>query len=76
MFKPQKQLRSNVIKKALKAFIVPIFARRYQICAVRALWDDIDLGNEIWAKRKELEQILSDESDVVAFFSCVVRSDL
>ena len=70
-FKPQCQLRSNVLKDALKSFIVPLFTKRYQVCAIRAIWPNTDNENVIWRKRRELECMLSTDKNVVAFFSCV-----
>ena len=71
-----RQLRSKIIKNALKAYIVPVFARCYQVCAVRALWNpDRDI-NEIWRKREELQDILTDDKRIVAFFSCITLLDV
>ena len=67
-FKPRRELRDNKLKRALRAFIVPAFARSYQVVAVRALWDS-GAGEElIWGKRLELEAMLEGKKSIVAFF--------
>ena len=64
-------LRNRTVKRALQTYIVPTFTKRYQVAAVRALWQSEDLNTEIWLKRLQLENILFDNSDVVAFFSSI-----
>ena len=73
MSRPQGQLRSKVIKNALKAFIVPALTLKFQVCAVRALWDD---KINIWSKRRQLEEILNKDTRVVAFFSCITALEV
>ena len=68
MSRPHQRLNSNIIKNALKAYIVPPFCKSYQICAVRAFWQNRD---SIWGTRRQLEEILNDDERVVAFFSCI-----
>ena len=47
-FKSQRQLRSNVIKNALKAYVVGPFTLKYQVCAVRSLCVDGMSKEKIW----------------------------
>ena len=72
-YKPQNTLRSQVMKNALKAFIVPAFLRKYNIVALRALWsvDRLSENSTIWKKRRELEVLLLSNDNIVAFFSCI-----
>ena len=67
--KPNRQLRSKVLKRALKCYIIPPFLQSYEVVGIRAL-----LKNEtdnIWEKRRILEAILNNDKHVVAFFSCI-----
>ena len=68
---PQRSLRSEVLKNALKSFIIPPLLSKYQTIAVRALIDSDTAKKYIWGKRRELEKILQQNKHVVAFFSCV-----
>ena len=66
------QLRSEVIKRSLRSFIVPSIIRKYQVVAVRALWNSAERADDlIWGKRRELENLLLDNDKVAAFFSCI-----
>ena len=67
--KPNRQLRSKVLKKALSCYIIPPFLQNYEVVGVRAL-----LKNEndnVWEKRRILEATLNNDEHVVAFFSCI-----
>ena len=71
-----RQLRRKNIKNAIKSYIFPVFARCYQGCAVHALWNpDCDI-NEIWKKREELQEILTEDKRIVAFFTCIAILDV
>ena len=70
-FKPQHQLRSNVIKNALKAYVVGPFTLKYQVCAVRSLFVDGVSKEKIWITRRLLERFLEENLYVVYFFSCI-----
>ena len=71
-FTPQKSLRSNVIKSALKSYIVPAFVRKYQVVAIRALWSIENLHeNTIWGTRRELDELLYRKEEIVAYVSCI-----
>lgn len=67
-----KQLRSNVLKKALKAYIVPAFCNKYEVCSFRVFWEDLD---SIWIKRHQLESLLERDNRIVAFFSCITVTE-
>ena len=67
-FKGQNSLRSNVLKRALKSYIIPPVLKKYQVIALRALWDDDQPDeNRIWFRRKTMEDVLS-RSEHVGFF--------
>ena len=72
-FRPKLSLRSTVIKNALRSYFVPAFARKYQVAAVRTLWNvELDIpGKTIWGKRRELEEFLYNNENIVAYVSCV-----
>ena len=70
-FKPQRQLRSNVIKNALKAYVVGPLTLKYQVCAVRSLCVDGVSKEKIWITRRLLESLLEENPYVVCFFSCI-----
>ena len=65
------RLKSEVLKTALKSFVVPNIVNSYQVCAIRALWYNEDAPSLIWGKRAQLENIISSVQNVVGFFSCV-----
>lgn len=68
-FKPQRELRSDVLKNALKTYIVSPLCKSYQACAVRALWNEETSALDIWKQRKTLENKLFSMEKVVAFVS-------
>ena len=70
-FKPQCQLRSSVIKNALKAYVVGPFASKYQVCAVRSLCVNGVSKEKIWITRRLVESLLEENPYVVCFFSCI-----
>ena len=47
-FKPQRQLRSNVIKNALKTYVVRQLTSKYQVSAVRSFCVDGVSKEKIW----------------------------
>ena len=59
-FKPQCQLRSSVIKNALKAYVVGPFASKYQVCAVRSLCVNGVSKEKIWITRRLVESLLEE----------------
>lgn len=70
-FKPQRSLRSTIIKNTLKTFLVSPIAKKYHVCAVRTLWKKEISLDHIWRKRKEMELLLSRKEKIVAVFSCI-----
>ena len=71
-FKSQRQLRSNVIKNALKAYVVGPLTLKYQVCAVRSLCVDGVSKEKIWITRRLLESFLEENPYVVCFSSCII----
>ena len=52
-FKGRNSLRSNMLKRALKSYIIPPVLKKYQVISLSALWDDDQPEeNRIWLKRK------------------------
>ena len=71
-FKPHHQLRSNVIKNALKAYLVGLLTTsKYQVCAVRSLYFDCVSKEKIWITRHQLESLRVKNPYVVCFFTCI-----
>ena len=70
-FKPQRQLRSNVVKNALKAYVVGPLTSKFQVCSVRSLCVDGVLKEKIWIIGRLLENLLEKNPYVVYFFSCI-----
>ena len=70
-FKPQRQLRSNVVKNALKAYVVRPLTSKSQVCSVRSLCVDGVLKEKIWIIGRLLENLLEKNPYVVYFFSCI-----
>ena len=70
-FKPHRQIRSNVIKNALKTYVVGPLESKYQVCAVRYLCVDGLSKEKIWMTKRLLESLLEENSYVVCFFSCI-----
>ena len=59
-----------------KACIFPVFARCYQVRAIHVLWNPDRGINEIWRKREELQDILTEDQIIVAFFTCIALLDV
>ena len=70
-FKPQRQLRSSVIKNALKAYVVEPLKSKCQFCAARSLYVGGVSKEKIWITRRLLESFLEKTPRVVCFFSCI-----
>ena len=69
-YKPQNILRSQVMKNALKAFIVPAFLRKYNIVGVKSIVEcrpAVSENTTIWKKRRELEVLFITNDQIVAF---------
>ena len=65
MYTPRRELRSNVMKEALKTFIVSPVVSKYQVCAVRLLWPQAYYLRDMWRKRKEMNEIVKNIAKVV-----------
>jgi len=52
----------------LNTFLVEPFIQRYNIVSLRVLLDD---SKEVWLKRRNLENAISKEEGVVAFFTAL-----
>ena len=70
-FKPQRQLRGNVIKNALKAYVVGSLTSKYQSCAVRYLCVDGVSKEKLLITRRLLESLLEENPYRVCFSSCL-----
>ena len=66
-FKPKCQLRSNVIKNALEAYVAGPLMSKCQVCAVRYLCVDGVSKEKIWITRCLLESLLGENPCVVCF---------
>ena len=70
-FKLQRQLSNNVIKYALKAYVVGPLKSKYQVCTVRSLRLECVSKEKIWITRRLLESLLEENSNVVCFYYCI-----
>ena len=71
MYQPKRELRSKVMKEALKAYIISPVAAKYHVCAVRLLWPQRYDITDMWEKRKEADELINRMDKVVTFISCV-----
>ena len=62
----KRQLKSNVLKRALNAFLVQPFIEKYNVISVRVM-----LKEELWLARKKIENLMMQEKAIVAHFSAV-----
>ena len=69
-YMPKLALRERPLERALKSYIIPVIVSKYQVIAIRCLWN-LDEFNNIWPKRKEIDSMLSKVQSVCGFFSCV-----
>ena len=72
----RRQLTSVVLRQALKAFVVPLVVKSYNIIAIRAVWhtndDDRQLTHiQICPKRTQLELILQEDPNIVLYISAI-----
>ena len=70
-YTPRKELRDQNMKHSLKSYIVSHVVKRYQVVAVRALWDTENAALEIWAKRRQMEMMLEEIPTVRLIISCI-----
>ena len=59
-FKPQRQLRSNVIKNASKANVAEPLTSKYQVCGVRSLCVDGESKEKISITRRLLGSLVEE----------------
>ena len=76
MSKTKRTLRSDTLKCALRNYFVIPVVKQYNIIAIRCLWDceqedRLKAELNIWAKRKELYEVLNKLDHIVAYFSCL-----
>ena len=80
VMKPKRTVRSSTLKAALKNFLVPCVSNNYRVCSLRSLWEVNEEDNQIaelniWAKRRQIEDILNGFEDVVMYFSCLTAME-
>jgi len=64
----KKEIKSCVLKSALKSFILSHVTNYYEVAGVRTLMRD---KQKIWLIRRRLEESLSKQKHVVGFVSCL-----
>ena len=67
----QKQIKSKNVQRCLRDLIVTKVITKYQIVAVRAMFEREDAEKTIWGKRQLMENMLLENKCVGLFFSCV-----
>ena len=67
-FKPRRQLRSNVVKNALKAYVVGPLTSKKQVFGLRCHCVDSLSKEKIWITRRLLESLLEENPYAVWFF--------
>lgn len=70
-FTPQKTLRQNPLKRALKAFLVGPLLKKYIVCSVRVLWKNDEDFNDMYEKRRLLEGKMKAMEEVVMLVNCI-----
>ena len=70
-FKPQRQLRSNVIKNALKAYVVGPLTPKYQVFTASSVCVNGVSREKIWITRRLLKSLLEKNPYVVSLFSYI-----
>ena len=63
----KNSIRSNVIKRALKTYLIPPIIAKYQVVAIRTIFDD----KSLYGKRKALENLILSEEHVMMLVSSV-----
>ena len=71
VFVPNSQIRSAILKNALKAYVVQPIIRFYNIIAVRCLWSEEESDKTTWVKRRLIELLLDKEPRVIVHVSCI-----
>ena len=78
--KLRRCLRNETLKNAFKSFFVPHISDKYHVLAFRCLWDvneeDLTAARlNIFAKRKQLEEIVNSLPTIVLYVSCLCAMD-
>ena len=73
--KSKKEIRSNVLKSALKSFVIDHVTNKYEVAAVRCILQQKD-GQELWMTRKKTEAALGRDKNVVAYISCLTAIEI
>jgi len=73
--KTKKEIRSNVLKSALKSFVIDHVSNKYEVAAVRIILQHDD-GQELWLTRQKTEAALYRDKNVVAFISCLTAIEV
>jgi len=73
--KTKKEIRSNVLKSALKSFVIDHVTNKYEVAAVRIILQKKD-GQELWLTRRKAEAVLCRDKNVVAFISCLTAIEV
>ena len=71
----RRTIRNEIVKAALKNFVIPQISEKFVIISIRCLWDvhDEDLSVAsfyVSNKSDELEKFFNELRDVVLYFSC------
>ena len=67
---PNSTLREVPLKRCLKTFIVSHVIEKYMTVGIRVLWEEKDFS-DMYEKRLQLEQLLTDIKEVVLIINCV-----
>jgi len=70
-YKPKDSLREAPLKRALQAYIVSPLVKKYVVCSVRCLWKQAEDFNDLYEKRKKLENTLKEIKEIVFFINCI-----
>lgn len=63
----KNSLRSSVIKRALKTYLIPPLIKKYQVVAIRTIFT----SKTLYGKRKLLEDLIINDKQVVLLVSSV-----
>lgn len=64
---PKRELKSSVLKSALKTFVLQHVTKYYETAAIRCM---IREAEELWLVRRKVEAALNNDRHVVGFLSC------
>ena len=72
MSKAAKELRSSLIRNSLKSSVFAPLIRKFQVCAVRAIWIGTLSKQNIWLQRRKMEKFLEGNEHFVCFFRALL----